>query len=733
MICAISPSNNNYEESLSTLRYADQAKKIQCNAVINESETDKKIRELKNENDELKKMIAQLRTGNFAGISSINLDQDTADLMNNSENFEKKIKELEEMLKGKNQLMNDMEKSFDMKLKESKDKVNVKVENNYNVPHLTNLNEDSLLSGKIYHNLEQIKVLYVGRKNSEPTPHIILQSIGIQPNHARIEKRSDGYFIVPACPAACEFIFLNGQNVNEPTKLENFDRLIFGIGSLFIFHDPQNPSAPRGNLSANEIDWENCQRELTSQHQHFSVGAADPAEEKRKQEKLKQIEEEYERMNKAHEEQLKNLELEHKSKMQEIVNQMSVHSADKEEVIQNEIKNFELLKEEFDKSFNQKIELEKNKKEEITKEFLKTFQEKDTKKLELKMNKIFPNIVETNLIASELKRNIVFSIHISYFYIDIDNIKNYEKQKKYRIKVKVDNNELGYSYFWDLRKFTSRYFMIKELAEKMSEGGPVEEYDQEKDPFWDPPEYQKVGEGFLKLMSLVYLTDNPNELILVGDNGKSGLLNVDIVPTNADGEPLEPDDPIFDDFIDNPNDLKGKDIYFNVVIGEGKLPPKLCTDSFVKYNLKLFNENQELVDVTFKTDKISGSNPEPDYKYKKLLCYKNFNDEAIKYLLKNNVNFEVFAFPEREVVQQAPMLRLSKVPTPAPSTPTLIKSSEPPRSNLQQSILVPDVSSKKAAPPTSPNVAKKPLHNDAEDRKREKEKPKAEKKACEIF
>lgn len=44
MICAISPSDDNYEETLSTLRYADQAKKIKCNAVINESEQDKMIR-----------------------------------------------------------------------------------------------------------------------------------------------------------------------------------------------------------------------------------------------------------------------------------------------------------------------------------------------------------------------------------------------------------------------------------------------------------------------------------------------------------------------------------------------------------------------------------------------------------------------------------------------------------------------------------------------------------------
>lgn len=35
MICAISPSSDNYEESLSTLRYADQAKKIKNKPVVN--------------------------------------------------------------------------------------------------------------------------------------------------------------------------------------------------------------------------------------------------------------------------------------------------------------------------------------------------------------------------------------------------------------------------------------------------------------------------------------------------------------------------------------------------------------------------------------------------------------------------------------------------------------------------------------------------------------------------
>ena len=40
MICTLSPATINYEETLSTLRYADRAKKIQNKAVINESEHD---------------------------------------------------------------------------------------------------------------------------------------------------------------------------------------------------------------------------------------------------------------------------------------------------------------------------------------------------------------------------------------------------------------------------------------------------------------------------------------------------------------------------------------------------------------------------------------------------------------------------------------------------------------------------------------------------------------------
>merc|ERR1740129_1174144 len=57
MICALSPASSNYEETLSTLRYADRAKKIKNTAAVNENPQDKLMRDLKEENEQLKLMM----------------------------------------------------------------------------------------------------------------------------------------------------------------------------------------------------------------------------------------------------------------------------------------------------------------------------------------------------------------------------------------------------------------------------------------------------------------------------------------------------------------------------------------------------------------------------------------------------------------------------------------------------------------------------------------------------
>ncbi|KAM7366681.1 hypothetical protein PAMP_016096 [Pampus punctatissimus] len=83
MIAALSPADINYEETLSTLRYADRAKQIRCNAVINEDPNAKLIRELKGEVERLRNLLFSQGlqelldnavnsngTGGVAGVSS---------------------------------------------------------------------------------------------------------------------------------------------------------------------------------------------------------------------------------------------------------------------------------------------------------------------------------------------------------------------------------------------------------------------------------------------------------------------------------------------------------------------------------------------------------------------------------------------------------------------------------------------------------------------------------------
>ena len=57
MIAAISPADINYDETLSTLRYADRAKRIRCHAVVNEDPNAKLVRELRAEVDRLKNLL----------------------------------------------------------------------------------------------------------------------------------------------------------------------------------------------------------------------------------------------------------------------------------------------------------------------------------------------------------------------------------------------------------------------------------------------------------------------------------------------------------------------------------------------------------------------------------------------------------------------------------------------------------------------------------------------------
>lgn len=173
MICALSPAENNYEETLSTLRYADQAKKIKCNAIVNESEQEKIIRELRIENEKLREMLLKMQ-GRTSQISS------------------EKLKEMEEELIANNEML----KEYEWKGSDIQDIEQENAETfDFSSPYLTNINEDPLLNGKALYSLKN-GITHIGKKSGNPVPDIILGTLGIKPNHAIIRNEGNSKIII---------------------------------------------------------------------------------------------------------------------------------------------------------------------------------------------------------------------------------------------------------------------------------------------------------------------------------------------------------------------------------------------------------------------------------------------------------------------------------------------------------------------------------------------------------
>lgn len=65
MIAAISPADYNFEETLSTLRYASRAKNIKNKPVVNEDPKDALLKQYEDEIKHLKMLLAQFQNGQF--------------------------------------------------------------------------------------------------------------------------------------------------------------------------------------------------------------------------------------------------------------------------------------------------------------------------------------------------------------------------------------------------------------------------------------------------------------------------------------------------------------------------------------------------------------------------------------------------------------------------------------------------------------------------------------------
>ena len=107
----------------------------------------------------------------------------------------KKLKEAEEQMKRNQDMMNEMNKSWEEKLAEAQAKEQEEEQKKKEEmearqsgrPQLLNLNEDGMLDRKIFLDLSKLNQATVGRKNvtnPDQNPNIVLGGAGIQQEHA---------------------------------------------------------------------------------------------------------------------------------------------------------------------------------------------------------------------------------------------------------------------------------------------------------------------------------------------------------------------------------------------------------------------------------------------------------------------------------------------------------------------------------------------------------------------
>lgn len=155
-----------------------------------------------------------------------------------------------------------------------------------------------------------------------------------------------------------------------------------------------------------------------------------------------------------------------------------------------------------------------------------------------------PTVREANLIAKELGRKVKFTARLmNILPDDIRNPQLLGLQQKTDIFVAVNNVEEGYEYTWSRNKFQDRLDIMRDIMNVFYEDGEVEQLDRENDPFWDPPEHQRIGKAYYILKPLAHMIDNPVNIKIIGDEEEEcGKLEVNIRPVDEDGESEPPEE-----------------------------------------------------------------------------------------------------------------------------------------------------------------------------------------------
>lgn len=244
MIATISPADINYDETLSTLRYADRAKQIRNHAKVNQNQTSNLIAQLKEENERLRKAMTEaaskLPAPDDISISKRSNDSNASGISLKSqvdiEEMKRKWEEEAEAAVAENERqLAEMKRSYEELLQAQMGQSSRSVtssdssspefrrleELKQNNPYLSNLNFDEQLNGKIVYIVNKGTNM-IGKSTESD---IILYGPKIADKHATIYRKDNGVVLLDL-EAEEARVLLNGDPVTNKVTLTHNDRLV---------------------------------------------------------------------------------------------------------------------------------------------------------------------------------------------------------------------------------------------------------------------------------------------------------------------------------------------------------------------------------------------------------------------------------------------------------------------------------------------------------------------------
>ncbi|XP_035239467.1 kinesin-like protein KIF1B isoform X6 [Anguilla anguilla] len=572
MVAALSPADINYDETLSTLRYADRAKQIKCNAVINEDPNAKLVRELKDEVFRLKDLLRAQGLGDIldtpigsltaspssgqlgqAGLQSVTSIQERIMSTPGGEEAIERLKESEKIIAELNETWEEklrkteairMEREAllaEMGVAIREDGGTLGVFSPKKTPHLVNLNEDPLMSECLLYYIKD-GITRVGLADAERRQDIVLSGAHIREEHCvfRSERNLNGdAVVVLLIPCEGSETYVNGKRVDSAVQLRSGNRIIMGKNHVFRFNHPEQARAEREKTPSAEtpvepVDWTFAQRELLEKQ------GIDMKQEMEK--RLTEMEILYKKEKEEADQLLEQQRLVYESKLQELQKQVETRSLaaetpdeEEEEEEEEEVPwtqhEFELAQWAFRKwRYHQFTSLRD----------------------QLWGSAVY--LKEANAISVELKKKVQFQ-----FVLLTDTLYSPlppellppepEKERDPRpfprtvVAVEVQDLKNGATHYWSLEKLKQRLDQMREMYDRAGEMTPSSQEDSEgtmtgSDPFYDRFHWFKlVGRAFVYLSNLLYPVPLVHRVAIVTEKGEvRGFLRVGVQAIAADEE-----------------------------------------------------------------------------------------------------------------------------------------------------------------------------------------------------